>query len=542
MKAILPPFLQPADSETSSPRGVRGRARTSRVAACATGTDAISMHRRDDTDIKRAFLIFVLFQILVWTIVARALAVSLPLDVVSDGISWGHEWQLGYYKHPPLPAWLTEIAFDTLGDVGPFLLSQLAIAATYLLVYALGREVSDVRQAVAGTMLLAGTIYFSTASPEFNNNVAQMPAWAAIALTFYKALNTKTYRWWLALGLACGVGILMKYSSALLIAVAFVYLIANRSARQVLLTPKPYLSMAVFAVTIAPHVYWLILHHIEPIRYAVNRGGNFTGIAQHIWILLNFVLAQLADQIVLILVAMITGFMGRQMLPKRTDFSDPNFQFLIALGLGPALLSVLLSMLTGLGLRAMWGAPMWNLTGLLIVFASRHRLERTSLRRLYVCTAVLFVLQPTAYAFETNIGPQLLGQPCRTLWPDRAMAVFFDNEWNMRVHQPLGIVAGDGWLAGLVAMRSSPRASVFIDGNFDYSSWITPERISREGALVIWQIDKKHQGLPAELATLPHLKTMGVHRFKWPRAQRMPDLEVGWGIIAPQDPVTVRAK
>jgi hypothetical protein len=33
---------------------------------------------------------------------------SLPLDVVSDGLSWGHEWQWGYYKHPPLPSWEVE--------------------------------------------------------------------------------------------------------------------------------------------------------------------------------------------------------------------------------------------------------------------------------------------------------------------------------------------------------------------------------------------------------------------------------------------------
>ena len=35
---------------------------------------------------------------------------SPPLDVV-ENLSWGREWVLGTYKHPPLQAWLTEIAW-----------------------------------------------------------------------------------------------------------------------------------------------------------------------------------------------------------------------------------------------------------------------------------------------------------------------------------------------------------------------------------------------------------------------------------------------
>src|ERR1700683_2990562 len=95
----------------------------------------------------RALLLFAGTQILIWTLVPWALGMSLPLDVVSDGLSWGHEWQWGYYKHPPLPSWTVELFFDGLGDLGPFLLSQIAIAATYGFVFFLGREIMPVRWA-----------------------------------------------------------------------------------------------------------------------------------------------------------------------------------------------------------------------------------------------------------------------------------------------------------------------------------------------------------------------------------------------------------
>src|SRR5215469_9198868 len=64
-------------------------------------------------------------QLVFWTFIPLMLATSLPLDVVSDGLSWGHEWQWGYYKHPPLPSWTVELFFEWLGDAGPFLLSQI---------------------------------------------------------------------------------------------------------------------------------------------------------------------------------------------------------------------------------------------------------------------------------------------------------------------------------------------------------------------------------------------------------------------------------
>ncbi len=138
--------------------------------------------------------ILVCSQIVIWTAVPRLLAISLPLDVVSDGLGWGHEWQWGYYKHPPLPSWAVEFFFDLFGDTGPFLLSQLAIGATYGLVFLIGREMMPPRQALAGTLLLVGVYYFSIPTPEFNHNVAQMPVWAAATFAYCKTLKTRRLR------------------------------------------------------------------------------------------------------------------------------------------------------------------------------------------------------------------------------------------------------------------------------------------------------------------------------------------------------------
>src|SRR5215218_2553519 len=61
-----------------------------------------------------------------WTVVAVVGVPNAPLDLI-EWLAWGHEWQWGYPKHPPFPAWIAEV-FSWLGsgDVwGVYLASYL---------------------------------------------------------------------------------------------------------------------------------------------------------------------------------------------------------------------------------------------------------------------------------------------------------------------------------------------------------------------------------------------------------------------------------
>lgn len=479
-----------------------------------------------------AAYLFIIAQVVIWTLVPFFIAISLPLDVVSDGLGWGHEWQLGYFKHPPLPSWLVELFFDAMGDMGPFLLSQLAIAVTCLFVLALGRAMMSERRAAIGTMLLVGVYYFSVPSAEWNHNVAQMPAWAAMTFFFYRAVRDGQLKWWLLLGLAAGIGLMMKYSTAVLMAVMFLYLLTNRETRARLLTAGPYIALVVCIATIAPHLWWLEQNNFPTLHYAAERAGHQGGIVARILLPFKFLFTQLTDLIPAILLAAVAGLLGRNMQASAND-TDNDGRFLLWMGLGPALLTALLSLVAGLGLRAMWGTPMWNLTGLIIVYFAGERGARASFVRLGTGTLALLVIMPLVYWFTTSFGPEQRGHVARSAWPDKTMARALDKQYQILTGQPVQIVAGDGWLAGLIAMRSTPRPSVFTDGDMQQAPWITPQRLAHQGALVVWQI-KKGDGLPPpNLAALPHLRNMGIMQFSWPRARKAPMLTIGWGIVPP---------
>jgi 4-amino-4-deoxy-L-arabinose transferase-like glycosyltransferase len=478
----------------------------------------------------RALLTFAIAQILIWTVVPWALGTSLPLDVVSDGLSWGHEWQWGYYKHPPLPSWEVEAAFDLLGDIGPYLLSQLTIAATFLFVYLLGRRMMPPRCALAGTVLLSGIYYFSIPTPEFNHNVAQMPLWAAAAYFYYEALRTRSSGFWALLGLAIGLGMLTKYATVILAATIVFHALSARNTRTVFASIGPYFAILVCLAVMTPHLIWLVHNDFPTLNYAANRAGHAAAL-QRVFTPLRFLLAQTVTLVPCVALAAIAGVVGRNSWRDRPAV-DEDLRFLLALGVGPAILSALLSLAAGLGLRDMWGAPMWNLAGLLLVRASMSRWRDISLGRLFACAAVLFVTLPTAYELASTYAPEWRGSHPRTEWPDRAMAQDLSAAWTKATGRPLQIVAGDPWIAGLIAMRSAPRPSVFIDANYRHAPWISPEMLKREGALVVWQVSKKAP-LPPENLMLPGLQIMGGMDIAWPYSNKIEPLHIGWGIVPP---------
>ena len=78
----------------------------------------------------RPFFILLSIYFIVWSMLPAFIASSVPLDV-SEGISWGSEWQWGYYKHPPLSSWVLYSFYEGFGHIGPYLISQLFVIVSF---------------------------------------------------------------------------------------------------------------------------------------------------------------------------------------------------------------------------------------------------------------------------------------------------------------------------------------------------------------------------------------------------------------------------
>ena len=487
---------------------------------------------------RRAVAALISAQVVLWTLAPLLTHTTMPLDVVREGLAWGVEWQWGYHKHPPLATWLVDAAFRLLGDLSPYLLSQLAVCATYVFVFLLGRRLMGETEAAIGTLLLAGVYYFSWPTPEFNHNVAQMPFWAAGAYLFHRALHEDRTMTWLTLGAVAGAGLLVKYSTALLLAVMALHLLGSRAARRRLLSPRPYAGLAVTALVVLPHLVWLVRNDFAPFRYLEGRAA--TGASPLVTRVVEpvaFLLTQAADHLPMLALLAIAGLVGGGALApapaERPVAAAEDRRFLATLALGPVLLAALASLVGGFGLRDMWGAPMFNLSGLLAVQILAGRLPRFQPRRFGLGVAALLVLTPVVYGLVATFGAALTGRPRRIDWPDRAMAGALEEAWRAGTGCPLRIVAGDSWLAGLVSVRASGRPTVLLDGEPAFAPWVTPERLSRDGALLVWRIEGSKTGIPNALERLGPAQVQSPLSFAWPRAPRIPPLRIGWAVLAP---------
>ena len=59
----------------------------------------------------RLFWLLMAGHFFVWVAVCLLTQPNMPLDMV-EMLYWGQQWQLGYHKHPPLPAWLAATTWN----------------------------------------------------------------------------------------------------------------------------------------------------------------------------------------------------------------------------------------------------------------------------------------------------------------------------------------------------------------------------------------------------------------------------------------------
>ena len=487
-------------------------------------------------------------QILFWTLAPTLANNALPLDVVQNG-AWGPEWLISSYENPALTSWCLELSRLVSGTSGwpAYLVSQLFVASTFMLVFLIGREPLGAERALAGTLLLTSIYFFSWRTPEFNHDIAQMPLWAGIALALWRATETNRLLWWILLSLFAAASLYAKLSSSVMLIAAVGWILLEPQARRRIVSPGPWLALALFLAAIFPLAHWLINNGFAPASYAISRGNQ-----SHSYSGTGFLLAQ-AEAAAPVLLML--GFAG--LLPvtlkrtlvelSRTDTERRFGWYLAFLTLAPILISIVMTAAAGTGMRRMWGVPMLNLVGLLAIWLTSARFTERALKRIGTAAAALLLILPAARAADTMLSPLLLGHVKRENWPQAQIATRMRELWTLSTGQPLRIVAGDrtNWLPGLIALACCEEPpSLFTNAESARSPWITEERLAREGALVVWQErpprgrrqpPRSRDRAPGnQLNQLIGNQPRGIERFAIPGAPGVAPIEVHYAIVPPR--------
>jgi len=476
-----------------------------------------------------ALAAFAAVHVVVWTALPTLLYKNLPLDLI-EALTYGREWQLGYDKLPPLPWWGVEIVYRIAGsDFAYYALSQIVVLTAFALVFATARPLVGAVGALVAVLIIDGLHYFNLTAPKFNHDVIQLPFWALAGFAFRAALRHGRSGDWLLLGFALGMALWAKYFFVVLAAPLALFLLVDRDARRSLATPGPWLAAAVALVVMAPHLVWLVRNEFLPFAYASARAVPSHGVLDHVIHPAVFAASQLAALIPVLAIAAPLRWPRPEMTAPKVDDFDRRIVTLLAFGSAATLIA--LSAITGRGLVAMWGYPLWLFLGLWIVMTIGAVIDRRRLARVAAVWAVVFVGLAAAFIADYTILPKIDHRYRAAFFPGARLAAEIDNRFRAATGAPLHYVVASMWVGGNVAHYSADRPRVLIDGSPARAPWINLADLKARGAAVVWVVGDR-TSVPPEYRAVAGDAQVGAP-FRLPGRKGVGEVEVGWAILPP---------
>lgn len=466
-----------------------------------------------------------------WTLLAIAAEPNAPLDVI-EMTFWGHAWQWGYHKHPPLAAWLAETARCVGGLPAVFLTSQLCVGLALYAAWRLARDLFTPVQAAAAVLALEGCYYYHYLATELNNNVALLPCWAMATWCAWRASRSGRAGDWLALGLWLGLALLAKYTAVFLALALAGYLVTDPAARRCWRTCGPWLALAGCLALLGPHLRWAAEHDWVTLRYAAARSETGDGWwSGHVVSPVKFALAQC---LALAPCAVILWPVVARPWRSRLAEADPQARRFLLWGvLGPCAAHLLLGLLLGLRLRSMWGSPFWTFSSVLALLALRTVWNREAcaelLRRVVVVVGVFVIVMQITFPF----GPYLTGQPGRVHFPGSQLAALVTSAWRERHPGPLPLVGGPWWLAGNVAFYSPDRPQVYGDLDPVVSPWASDEQLREHGGAIVWDATESAEVPDRVRSHFPTAVPVTLPPLPYRTGAAVPPVRIGLAIVPP---------
>jgi 4-amino-4-deoxy-L-arabinose transferase-like glycosyltransferase len=487
----------------------------------------------------RVLWAFLALHVLIWSVLPALLQHNLPLDVIEQ-LAWGREWQIVYFKHPPLPAWIVESVAVVSGGWPPalYLVGPLCSALSLFAIWRLGCAMLSPRRALLAVLAQEGVVYFTIFTPEFNHNVVLLPLWAALGLAGYRALFAAGHRnavlgRWAWFGTLAALGLLGKYTTVLLLLPLLLLAVLHPRLRRVWASPGPWLAMAVALLLLLPHLHGLWRIGFTPLLFPFQRAPGPVHWYDHIVSPLLFALAQFGDIAAALLAVVLLAWRrsGEPVaVPPSTPPPPEQRAYLATLAWAPAGLAVAASVVLGLHLKDMWGYPMWCFIGLFLMAELAGAFTSGGLWRFGTVWLAILVTVPIVFAVQHTIGGRFTARPMRSAFPGPELARAVEQGWHAVVGTQLPIVAGDVWLAGNIAFYGRDRPAVFIDADPAKSPWITTLALARQGAVLVWP---SSEGRPVWLESFPSAQRQPPIALPYAPAHGHGPARFEWAILPP---------
>ncbi len=207
-------------------------------------------------------LLWLLAYALAHVVVRVAISPALKWDE-AEQMLWSQQLALGYGAQPPFYTWLQWTVNQVFGPsvLALSVLKHALLALTYVFMWLAGRELLGPRGAwwAAASMLLLPPLGWYSVRDQTHTILVTTMSCAAwwLLLRIVRQPRPADFAW---LGLVCGIGMLAKYSFALVAGAMLLAALSVAESRRALLSRGWWWAPLVGLLVVLPHSIWLISH------------------------------------------------------------------------------------------------------------------------------------------------------------------------------------------------------------------------------------------------------------------------------------------
>ncbi len=458
-----------------------------------------------------------------------------------EALVWSEHLQWGYFKHPPFATWIVHFFVSVFGRSFwvTYLAAQLSVALMLLVVWRISLLVTTPGRALIAVILTSLIIYHNVWGIVANHNTFQLlPVALLLWGTLLAVRDPRWWRWGLV-GLVAAVCLLTKYSAAIWFAVLGIWMVLEPRMHRI----KPWLgvllAVLIGLLAVAPHIEWLMREGYQTLKYLENQThqkANYFSLAG------RFLLSQLGRTLP-VFIALIALYLScrkhvvrSQICSLGAELLPREWRFICLMTVGPLLLALVAGMFM-MNLRANWGTTLFILAGLCATRWLPALNEKLLIQTVIKIGVAINLTLAAWMAVSNSYLVDALGRTSRVNFPVNQYVSQIDKIWfdSMGAEQPLRIIAGETWLAGIVSVKSTYHPSAFLYGRKIQAPWISEQTIRDCGVLLI--VDrrgtKNRPPPPAVLEMMKSAAHAGKIDIPWSRRSTGPQLSLDWGIIEP---------
>ncbi len=267
---------------------------------------------------------------------------------------WNYAQHLdyGYLDHPPMVAWLIRLGVTCFGhhEIGVRCFALLCSLLTSFFAYRLTGRLYGRKAGETAVLLTQGLPFFFMSGWIMTPDAPLTACWAGVLYFLARVIFDGSARAWWGVGVCLGVGMLSKYTIALLGPATLLFLWLDPSSRGWFRRLPPYSGVLLAIAIFSPVIAWNFAHHWASFAFQSTGRLHESG---------RFALPALLGSILLLLTPLGIILAGQSLRTRRDEPPEEARRRLFAqvFTLLPLLVFVVFSLIHRVKLN--WTGPLW---------------------------------------------------------------------------------------------------------------------------------------------------------------------------------------